>query len=413
MKRLSLLLLLLLTIAACAVPVDDEFGVDPPAVTESYLLLQIHRNFAERMGNVWSQAWAWCGGVTEVDSSKWTADKTISVNFAAGGDSHKMSMHFHDLGYDPDLSSITYGQPKSVTEEGSLEDHSYIYDLSGVAQDGHFSQTDSVELQRSRSVEITHGVTMDVTVQSETKVSGEYAGVGLEQTITASFGYTDTEEQKRAESESTAQATSHTFDVPLPAGAVTRIGLNVGNTSSSRTVNIDGVATWSTTFTLGAPCIEPGPTFAKWWNTTARYIVSPNNAQISQCGPIPPGVSDTPTKGPANTFSGHTSADIAGWLGGWEGCQVTIPLAEMEAVWYGRDAAWQGLAGWLDHQGQSRATQIDTALDSDSRTVHVSGVQQTTSQADLITTATQISQDAIGTALSSGAKLCVAGTSTC
>ncbi len=389
--------------------------VDPPNVTESYLLLQIHREYARNIGNVWSQAWNWCGGVSNVDSSGWEDSKTVTVSFGTSGPEHDISFQFSKLGYDPSTSTISYGTAKEATKEVGVSGQKYIYDLTGATQDGHFMQSVEVSLERSRSVEITHGVTFDATVESETKVSGSYLGVGLEQTIKASFGYSNSQEEKRAQEESTAQTETHGFDEPLPANAVTSITLMAGSTTAATPVTIDGVAVWTETVTLGKPCVSNDSGFWKWWDNAGRYVVSPNNPAVFSCWQLPAGVSDSPTSGPANTFGGAPAASLYDWIVniGNNPCSFTIPFIEVNSMFSGRNAAWQGFAGWLDAQPAATAAKLADGLDAGRRSVSVSGIQNTEAEHDLVTKVRTISPADIPDLLAEGYVQCSPGSTTC
>ena len=69
-----------------------------------------------------------------------------------------------------------------------LVGHDYIFDLRDSTEAGDFRQTDKVTLDRSRSVTVTEGVEMDLTVETDTKIEGSYAGVKLEEDLKATFG---------------------------------------------------------------------------------------------------------------------------------------------------------------------------------------------------------------------------------
>ena len=411
---------LVVVVAAAGVAVfaphaQRTLGGDPPNVTESYLLLQIHRNYAAGMANAWANAWSWCGASAQVDSSDWQNHKTIVVTPASGGSNHETTFQFSQIGYDPTASQIAYGQPTTSTVEAPLDGHNYIYDLTGIREDGKFAQTDQVELNRTRSVEITHGVTFDATTSVETKISGSYVGVGIEATAKAEFGYSNTQEEARAQAESTTHTESHEFDIPLPANTATRISLASGSTTAATPISIDGVATWVDTVTLGAPCVSNDDGFAHWWNVTGRYVVSPNNPAIFACWGLPPGVSTTPTQGPANTFGGAPASSLYTWLQQTvdNPCSFSLPLPEVEALFYGRHSAWQGMAGWLNTQPASVATALDHTLDTQARTVQIRGVQHTEAQRDIVTKVTTISPTMIPDLLAEGAVQCDPQSVTC
>lgn len=383
MRLISLFFVLLLLSA----PVFAQ----PVQVTEDYLLLQIHRNFARRMGPVWDNMWGWCGGSTIIDSSQWPDHKIIDVE----QNNHHMKVGFTALGYDPQLSSFEYGKPSDNVAEKTLIGHDYIYDLRNSSFAGDFSQTDEVTLARDRSVQVTHGITMNASVSSETKISGAYAGIGLEETINASFGIEKSTEEQKAQSESKSVTESHTFNVKLPKGKITRIYLTTGATHQSREVSMRAVADWTVEFYLGQPC-----TFsASWWYGAGQYILNKNNPQITACWNI-----DFPWQDQAN----------AGWGRQFETpCKVTIPLDELEAALTGKHADWQGLVGLWEKLYSTTRSSAMAALDSVNREVNVSGVETLIFDHEIVEKVEQITSDDVDTLVDGGAKLCAASDSNC
>lgn len=364
----------------------------PVSVTEDYLLLQIHRSFAKRMAAVWDNMWMWCGGGSSVDSSQWVDHRTIEVN----QNGHIIKMGFDALGYDPELSSFEYGKASANVQEAPLKGHDYLYDLRGSSEDGKFTQTDEVTLDRERSVSVTHGIEMNASIASETKISGSYAGIGLEETIKAEFGVSKTEEEQRAESESKSVTESHTFDVGLPAGQITRIYLTTGNTHQTREVVLHGVADWTAEFWLPQPC-----TFAPtWWYSVGQHVLNKNNPQVHRCW---------------NTdYPGSQAKANEGWGKQFEKpCKVTVPLDEIEAMLQGKHADWQGLVGVWDKLYSTTKAKAQAALDPLNREVNVHGLETLTFDREIVEKVEKVNAEFKVDALDDGAILCDEGSVTC
>ena len=410
----SVLLILSFLSLAVASPGGASLGASPPVdIQESFLLEQIHRHWAKRMGNVIGNWWSWCGSVDRVDSSRWASAKEITVYSS----NHPTKFVFSQLGYDPTLSAIHYGKPSVVTTEVPLPSHDYIYDLSGELGDGEFRQTDSVTLGRSRSVSITQGVEFDVTASTETKVSGEYAGVGLEQTISLSLGYKNSREESRASDESKSTTVEHEFNVPLPAGETTRISLHAGNSTSSTPMSIDGVAAWEATITLGEPCADD----PHWFNEAGSWVIYPDNETIWACW------GDTPYPGSSEKTGWQSSGAPAAVIHDWlttilsKPCPFTIGVDTATALFDGQVAEWQGLNGerrglsgsWLSRQPQSVGRQLDQAQDPANRSVAISGRQSLQFQSDIITKVSQIDPGDVESLIEAGAQLCATGSEVC
>lgn len=368
----------------------------PVNVTEDYLLLQIHRHFAQRMDSVWDWAWGYCGGGSSVDSSNWVEHKTIDVT--RGGKVLKVG--FQDIGYDPDLSAFVYGNPSSTVNEKLLTAHDYLYDLRGSQDDGAFKQTDSVTLEDTRSVEITHGIVMNVSVENEAKISGSYAGIDLEDTIKTSFGFQKSQEEKRAQSESKSVTQDHEFSVPLPAGQITRISLTTGETHTDRPLSIDGVSTWTAEFWIAQGC-DWSP---NWWDKAGYHVFSKDNPQIWDCWKDAGG----------NYPTGQPQSTLFNWFNHFATpCKVTIPIDELEAVFRGQHAAWQGMVGLWDKLPRVAKDNLNGALDTLNRTVTVSGTEKLISDHEIDQVVMAVLEGDVDKILEQGAKKCDASSSSC
>lgn len=388
MKRIIFLAIALMIAVTPAAAQSDV----PVNVTEDYLLLQIHRAFAKRMVAVWDNMWMWCGGSSSVDSSRWVDHKQIDVN----QNGHIMRVQFQAIGYDPELSAFDYGEPTASVSEQTITGHDYVYDLSEAKADGKFKQTDQVTLDRERSVKVTHGVVMNLSVSSETKIGGSYAGVDLEETIKTEFGIQKSSETEQAQSESKSVTEAHEFSIPLPAGRITRIYLTTGNTHQSREVTLNAVADWTAVFYLPQPC-----TFApSWWYAVGQHVLNANNPQVAKCW--------------SSDYPGSQSAANQGWGKQFEtACPVTIPLDEIYAALTGKHASWQGLVGIWDKLYSTTQANANAAVDPANRGVNVRGIEQLTFDHEIIQSVETVSADQIDALVEGGAKRCDPELSTC
>lgn len=369
----------------------------PVTVTEDYLLLRIQRNFASRMDVVWDWVWGYCGGDgATIDSSNWVEHKTIEVT--RGGKS--MRFGFADIGYDPELSAFNYGKPVSTVSSRLLAGHDYLYDLRGSEDDGEFKQTDEVTLEDTRSVEISHGIVMNVSVENEAKISGSYAGIGVEDTVKTAFGFEKSQEETRAESESKSSTQSHEFSVPLPAGKITRISLTTGETRTATPLAIDGVATWTAEFWIGQGC-DWSP---NWWDKAGYHVFSRDNPQVWDCWKA----------AGANYPTGRPQNELFNWFNHFATpCKVSIALDEIEAMFRGQHADWQGMVGLWDKLPRVAKNALTSALDTLNRTVTVSGIENLVSDHEIDQVVASVTPDDVDGILSAGGRLCAADAGTC
>lgn len=380
-------------------------SVTPTDIQESYLLEQIHREWAGTINKVVDQWWGWCGGGQRIDSHTWPTDRVVTVY----QNNHPTVYKFSQLGYDPALSSLSYGNPSVTTSLGTKPDYNYIYDLSAETADGKFEQSESVTLSQSRSVTVTRGVEFDASVSSETKVSGTFAGIGLEEALTATVGYTNTSEKEQAAAESADTTTTHTFDVSLPAGQVTQITLGVANATAAANMAMDAVAAWQVDITLGVPCTvkfeDPD-----WWDRAGSWVINEYNTPVwDQCGWSAIGA------GPR----GHTSADYAGYIQNHP-CTFRVGVDVVTAMFSGEVAEWQGMAGepkgrgrWIEKQPAFVPATLAKAQDPGNRAVRIHGVQTLHYQSSLLTRTRAVDPGDVDDLVAAGARRCDPSSATC
>ena len=175
----------------------DTSDEEPPAplsqISEAYILKGIHvewaRDIAPLLGRLWTNS-----DLKSIDADSWSNadDRKVTLHWECGTPT---TLHFRDLGYDPERSRIEYGDTQVIARSQSdLNKHARMYDLRESDDPGKFSETDEVTLTQERSVSTARTVEMDVTVENETKIGGSYAGVSIEDTLKETFGYKQTSE---------------------------------------------------------------------------------------------------------------------------------------------------------------------------------------------------------------------------
>ena len=380
---------------------SDVVGQEDSTIAESYALLQIHRDWAREMGDVIAQLWSWCGQSGRIDTSEWAEHKRITVYSVSNDHAYGTVFEFSNLRYDPDATQILYGEPKVLAPvDATVPGSRYIYDLSDSTDDGHFSQKEEITLQQDRSVTVTHGMTFDASLSSETTVGGDIAGIGLEQKLTATFGYSNTEETQKAEAESKAVTEEHTFDVPLPAGRITYISISTSDISSSRPLSIRGVADADVEIHLGQPCTLS----QDWWDHAGSWVIDPDNAPIWDCwGGNPHGARYPSGQGPKGIYNWWN------WVGSHD-CPIMTTMGGIESIFNGTDASWQGFrrgdTTWLDQAPATAKTAIDTATGAHLRSVDLSGIQHREYQQGAETSVRAITDADISDLVRQGAKTC-------
>ena len=221
-------------------------------ISEAYLMEHIHASWARDLVTIFDDLLYSCG-IESVSTHTWPNDNIVRIKGKQRGD---WTIHFTKVHYDPELTNIKYGDT-AVSQEipTELTGHSYLFDLTHHDEGANFKQTDSVTLEQHRETSMTNSTDMNYSVQSETKIGGEYLGVSMEETLTVAFGQAFHSEKTQAEGESKAKTEEHEFDIPLEPLKATLVVLDAVEVHSSTPFAVNGVADWQVTIHIpGHPC---------------------------------------------------------------------------------------------------------------------------------------------------------------
>ena len=339
--------------------------------SEAYVLEHKTGQWAHQLGIVWGGLWYGSQDIKSVDTTTWPDNHHATVWYTCGA---KMFVHFDGLHYDPELSNITYGSTKIAQElPAQLGGHAYLYDLTNSSEPGHFSQSDSVTLEQSRSTTITNGMNFNASVSSQTKISGGFAGAKMEETVTATMGLDLKSETQKAEAESTARTQQHAFDVALPPFQATLIDLESTQVHSSTPFDIDGVPDWKTTITLNEPCGKsyPSAEAEAAWQYGQGWVWHHGNLDATKCWGNPP-------------KSGYPE------LFRIKACQISFDsIDRLAQALAGVHERWPGMAtenqsgwpndytGWIDEAGNeaSKHAYYGPLRHPDDRRIRLTGIQ--------------------------------------
>ena len=236
----------------CARPLSAE---DPPVVPESYVLKQRQHEFAD---NIWkwinnvSQAYVrnkWHDG-SRADCSMWTPSDQ-RCTYTGGWEHQPPSIVFKEPFYSPD-TKIVYGSPVPVKDVDE--------NVAGQAADANNRQGEKdfdYELSRGFSLEntvsstFTRAYELDVTLSSKTTIEGSYAGVKLEEELTATLetDFSQSESQTKQFITARTQEIKETVVVPAFKHYIIRFAERQETDNVPYTVR--GVFDWA--FCIGIP----------------------------------------------------------------------------------------------------------------------------------------------------------------
>ena len=146
---------------------------------------------------------------------------------------------FSNARWDPNESAVHYG-PKRLAQNVEVnEDAKTKIIKAGV--DTHVSYEESVDITNSFSASVTQGMTMDMSLTSETTVSGEYAGVSAEEKVTASFGVSTSKEESKEKSEEGTSSESLSIEFDAEAGNNYLVSISKEHKTTYQDFDIAGV----------------------------------------------------------------------------------------------------------------------------------------------------------------------------
>ena len=154
----------------------------------------------------------------------WRRDGQI-VYFHHDSHDHRKSeyVRFTDPFYGPE-SDFTEGTAQILPRvELAVDGLTKIFDNSKGGTPLHIAYTEDVELANSVSIGVRNAFTFDVTVGSETTISGSYAGASLEEKLSTEVHTGFTEEKSRDTEESKTASTGVAVEFDCPAGAIKQV----------------------------------------------------------------------------------------------------------------------------------------------------------------------------------------------
>ena len=231
--------------------------LDAPAPTpnESYLAKQMQGVMASCMAPM---VWELSYGAQDVSSpwlsyrvdeavhtpSNWRTDNQI-YHFrgtVSGQPDTGAYVKFNNYRYDPEHSSLNYG-PKRVAQDVSVENNAktkLIKNDSDAPVD--VSYDESVSETNSFAATVTHGMTMDLSVDSTQTISGGYAGVEASVSMQEHFGVSKTSEESRESSEEGTTEQSLSIEFTAEPGEYYLITISKEHAVTYQVFRIDGVA---------------------------------------------------------------------------------------------------------------------------------------------------------------------------
>ena len=159
-----------------------------------------------------------------LNGDRWRADNQI-IDFHRDSHDHRKSeyVEFSDVFYSPD-SDFVEGRPQLLQNvDLEVDGLTKVFDNSAGRDPLHIAYTQEVSLENSVSTAVKQAFTFDVTVGSETTVSGSYAGAELEQKLSTEIHTGFAKETERDEAENKTDSTGVAVEFDCPAGAIKKV----------------------------------------------------------------------------------------------------------------------------------------------------------------------------------------------
>ena len=213
--------------------------------------------------------------------SSWRIDdQTFSARRSEASAEPIASIKFSNSRWDGQNSNLNYGD--KVVDQNIIEadDEKSKIIRNDTDQEIHIAYEESVDLTNSFSSSITKGVTLDMEknleIGSEQKVSGSYAGVSAEVSLSEKFGIsesksTSTEEGKEKSQEGT-KSEKLSIDFPAAARQYYLLEITKEHASTQQPFNIDGVMDFDIEMEMNH--LKHMPNTAKYRPTNNIYVTS-------------------------------------------------------------------------------------------------------------------------------------------
>ena len=247
-NRILVAVPLALAMFACS-PGDDTvtapLGVpaDAPEVSEAYLIKEAQYDWAKR----WKYSMEPLTGrhiPVAYNNDHWSQkDQTVLLNRNQGWNAYRVT--YTSTHYDPAHTDISYGHPHVIGDPLVNEGAKFqIVDNSQGESD--VTHKISLTFTQEHSVESTfsHSYEFDFEASSETTVSGGFAGVSLEETLSVKFGTSFSSEESQTKSESTSTEQTIEDEVPVPAGIKVLISFSTKRQTELVPFSVNGVLGW-------------------------------------------------------------------------------------------------------------------------------------------------------------------------
>ena len=150
-------------------------------------------------------------------------------------------IRFTNARWDPTASTVVYGE-KKVAQDVNINSSGKTKLIRNDSESiivVKYAESESVT--NSFSSSITHGLTLDMSVSSETTVSGSYAGVSAEEKVTAEFGVETTSEESQAESEEGTTEESVEIEFEAEPGKYYLVTITKEHKTTYQPFTIDGI----------------------------------------------------------------------------------------------------------------------------------------------------------------------------
>ena len=222
-------------------------AVDKPVPNQSYLVKQMQIRMASALAVLahdlgayttvgrWDQP-----GSNILTPNGWRKNKQ---NFNLKGEDCVIS--FSNVRWDPENSKMDYG-PKTVAQNVEENDETKTKIIENDTDtELHVAYEESVELTNSFRTDVTKGVTLDMSLEvaSEQKVSGSYAGVSAEVSLSEKFGIAKGQSREEEQEEAREGTKSESLAIEFDAAArqYYMVSILKEHATTYQPVNIDGI----------------------------------------------------------------------------------------------------------------------------------------------------------------------------
>ena len=208
-------------------------------------LCHVHGGYNSWMPGVWGNP-----NLVVWSPSGWRKDKQEFSFKPASGYAYVGGVTFKSARFDPGASNLQYGKKLIAQNVEATDEAKTKIVRNDTDGEIHVNYEEATDLTNSFSSSVTKGVTLDVSVDSTQKISGGYAGVSAEVSLSEHFGVSKSQEQTKEESEEGTVSESLAIDFEASPRSYYMVTITKEHEKTQQPFDINGIMDFDITLEI-------------------------------------------------------------------------------------------------------------------------------------------------------------------